>query len=114
MWDDGGLEAARFHASTSGTVLLYSAAGRLRFEGGVTESRGHVGDNFGLDELSAALNATTASESRSSQVFGCALGAEPGGESPLRAWFERIVQPILQPFWQPVLQPFLRDARRAL
>jgi hypothetical protein len=94
VWDEGGLEAGTFHTSTSGTVLLYSAEGKLRFEGGITESRGHVGDNYGLDELARAINATAASRPMSSQVFGCSLGAEPGGNLTLGASLERALRDI--------------------
>jgi hypothetical protein len=102
VWDDRGVEAARFHASTSGTVLLYTAAGKLGFEGGITESRGHVGDNNGLDELARSLDTMSTAGAKSSQVFGCALGAEPDGGSPLRASIERVIEPVL------------RDVRRGL
>ena len=84
-WDDGGREARRFGATTSGMVLLYDARGALRFAGGITGSRGHEGDNYGLDALRTALapiapgtppHTNTIARSR---VFGCAIGsAEPG------------------------------------
>src|SRR5436853_438090 len=32
--DDGGTEASRFHAATSGQIILYDADGRLLFSGG--------------------------------------------------------------------------------
>jgi hypothetical protein len=72
IWDDGGREAARFGALTSGYTLLYNSAGDLLFHGGVTGSRGHAGDNYGLDQLLASLNSGLPSR-RPSQVFGCAL-----------------------------------------
>ena len=74
VWDDDGLEARRFGARTSGYALLYSAAGNLLFRGGVTGSRGHQGDNDGLDELAASLN-TQFPARVPSRVFGCALGS---------------------------------------
>jgi hypothetical protein len=103
IWDDGGLAAARFHAIASGTVLLYSENGDLLFHGGVTGSRGHEGDNYGLDELTKALEATPGSPSqpKHSRVFGCALGfSQQEGDagslrfSPLRAWFTRATRDL--------------------
>jgi hypothetical protein len=72
-WDDDGVEARRFGAQSSGYALLYGAAGNLLFRGGVTGSRGHQGDNYGLDELVASLNSNRPAGA-SSRVFGCALG----------------------------------------
>jgi hypothetical protein len=72
-WDDDGREAKRFGARTSGYTLLYSAEGNLLFGGGVTASRGHQGDNYGLDELAASLNSGQPTHA-TSRVFGCALG----------------------------------------
>jgi hypothetical protein len=73
--DEFGKEAARFRVRTSGTVLLYSAAGRLLFQGGITGSRGHEGGNFGLAELSGLLTSAPPllSDPVVSRVFGCAI-----------------------------------------
>lgn len=73
--DPGGAKAARFGALTSGQVLLYSEAGKLLFEGGITASRGHSGDNNGRDAVIALLDNGSAGIS-STPVFGCAL-SEP-------------------------------------
>jgi hypothetical protein len=73
VWDDDGLEARRFGARTSGYALLYSSEGNLLFRGGVTGSRGHQGDNFGLDELAASVDSQLPARA-ASRVFGCALG----------------------------------------
>jgi hypothetical protein len=70
--DQDGREARRFGAETSGEVVLYGADGRLRFQGGITLSRGHLGDNPGR----AALQALICHEpSRVTQtpVYGCPL-----------------------------------------
>lgn len=85
--DNGGREAKRFGAATSGDVLLYSAGGNLLFHGAVTGSRGHEGDNDGLDGLLAAAKSLGASaSSRTSPVFGCALGAQPGAwDAPIES-----------------------------
>jgi hypothetical protein len=81
-WDDGGTEARRFHATTSGTVLYYGSGGTLQFHGGVTGSRGHEGDNYGLSALEKAMDTKIGgSLPSSSRVFGCALGAPATGEA---------------------------------
>ncbi len=72
QWDGGGREAARFGVATSGEVLLYDGSARLRFAGGITGARGHMGDNAGSDAL--LLHLTASSEgAASSPVFGCEL-----------------------------------------
>ena len=68
---DGELARA-FGAHTSGQVLLYDARGRLAFEGGLTPSRGHEGDNSGRFAIEELL-AERAPRERSSPVFGCEL-----------------------------------------
>jgi hypothetical protein len=99
VWDDGGLEARRFGATTSGMVLLYSSAGQLQFQGGITGSRGHEGDNYGLDTLRMALRhmpnamAVRGPISRS-RVFGCALGSFESKSSSLADWFVVIGQEL--------------------
>jgi hypothetical protein len=70
--DRDGVEARRFGAETSGFVVLYDAAGKLLFRGGITAARGHEGDNAGLDSIVALV---TGQEplSRETAVFGCTL-----------------------------------------
>lgn len=75
FWDDAGREARHFGATTSGMVLLYDARGALQFAGGITGSRGHEGDNYGLDALRAALKSPHPGIVARSRVFGCALGS---------------------------------------
>jgi hypothetical protein len=70
--DEGGVEARRFQAWTSGETLLYAADGHLLFAGGITGSRGHEGDNAGQQAVLASLLAHAAVQS--APVFGCALG----------------------------------------
>lgn len=73
--DRDGQEVKRFRAATSGQALLYDAAGRLRFSGGITASRGHAGDNDGRDAIvSLALHGS--SLSGTAPVFGCSLLGE--------------------------------------
>jgi hypothetical protein len=75
-WDLGGEEAMRFGVATSGEVLLYDAAARLRFAGGVTAGRAHEGANAGRDELLAQLTAASG-DVGTSPVFGCGLWNPP-------------------------------------
>ena len=70
--DAEGAEAARFHATTSGYVLLYDVNGKLRFHGGITGSRGHSGDNAGRSAIEAILMGGLA-ETKQTFVFGCPL-----------------------------------------
>jgi hypothetical protein len=70
--DEDGAEARRFHAPTSGQVILYDAAGRLRFSGGITAARGHAGDNLGRSAIVALLEGG-APTAPATPVFGCAL-----------------------------------------
>src|SRR6266566_874219 len=46
--DPDGNVARRFGVETSGHTLVYGADGKLLFTGGITSSRGHLGDNAGF------------------------------------------------------------------
>lgn len=70
--DDGGVEKARFGARTSGHTMLFDRHGALLFSGGITASRGHVGDNIGRQRVTALLSQGAADRS-DSPVFGCEL-----------------------------------------
>lgn len=70
--DEDGIEAARFGAATSGQVVLYDQSGKLLFRGGITESRGHIGDNAGRSAIESLVNQGSADLDRTS-VFGCPL-----------------------------------------
>ena len=72
--DADGREAKRFGVETSGQTLLYDATGRLIFSGGITGSRGHVGENAGELALISLINSGRAERSATS-VFGCPLFA---------------------------------------
>jgi hypothetical protein len=72
--DHDGAERDRFGARVSGETLLYDAAGRLRFHGGITAGRGHRGDNAGRDALEACVLSGAASKA-SAPVFGCTLAS---------------------------------------
>jgi hypothetical protein len=65
-------EANLFGARTSGHVVLYDAEGRLLFSGGITGARGHVGDNYGLQQVSSLLRKHTVNAAQG-PVFGCPL-----------------------------------------
>jgi hypothetical protein len=74
--DRSGVDAARFGASTSGQVALYDVPGRLLFSGGITDGRGHEGDNAGLTAILDLVrhgNSTVAA----TPVYGCPLGTCP-------------------------------------
>ena len=53
--DSGGVETALFGVRVSGTVLLFDATGKRLYAGGVTMSRGHAGDNVGLQAITDLL-----------------------------------------------------------
>jgi hypothetical protein len=80
--DDQGKEARLFHATTSGSVVLYDRDGRLIFEGGITPSRSHSGDNAGRSAIVALLNGGLPERTRTF-VFGCSLldSRTPGDEA---------------------------------
>jgi hypothetical protein len=59
-------------ASTSGTVMVFDHSGANLFTGGVTPSRGHEGDNPGLDALRQLLSGEPLAV-RSTPVFGCSI-----------------------------------------
>ena len=79
LTDEGEREATLFGALTSGQVLLYDGAGRLRFSGGITDGRGHAGDNPGRAAVEQLLHGRPGAST--SPVFGCYLFAsnEAGG-----------------------------------
>ena len=74
--DEAGTRARMFGATTSGQALYYDVQGRLRFSGGITESRGHAGDNPGHSAM-VDLVRTGYALRDSTPVFGCSL-LQPG------------------------------------
>ena len=70
--DVDGVEARRFGAETSGHTLLFDRDGRLLFSGGITEFRGHLGDNTGVCAIESLVNGRAPVRAATS-VFGCAL-----------------------------------------
>ncbi len=74
--DKEGAQARRFGAATSGQALLYSTDGRLLFAGGITESRGHSGDNAGRSAIESLVLGTQAhigTRLAMTPVYGCSL-----------------------------------------
>jgi hypothetical protein len=70
--DRNGVEARRFRVATSGQALLYDVAGNLRFDGGITASRGHSGGNDGRDAIVSIARQGSSPRART-PVFGCGL-----------------------------------------
>jgi hypothetical protein len=72
--DAGASESRRFGAVTSGQVLLFAPDGRLLFSGGITESRGHRGDNAGRSAVAALVLGTgRVAQPVFAPVYGCPL-----------------------------------------
>jgi hypothetical protein len=72
MIDEGGVEAKNFKARVSGQVVLYDGSGQLVFNGGITSSRGHEGDNVGQDAIIGFLTKGVITR-RETPFFGCFL-----------------------------------------
>jgi hypothetical protein len=56
--------------------MVYAPGGELRFSGGITSARGHMGGNEQQDRLLAALAAaapTSTAPRTAGPVFGCPL-----------------------------------------
>jgi hypothetical protein len=70
--DVDGTEARKFGAETSGHTFLFDHLGRLLFSGGITQSRGHAGDNAGESAIVSLANTRTSSQTKTF-VFGCSL-----------------------------------------
>lgn len=68
--DDDGALARRFGAHVSGQTLVYDAAGRLVFEGGLTPARGHSADTTSRDRIAALVRSH---DRVAAPVFGCDL-----------------------------------------
>ena len=79
--DRSGREAGLFHAATSGEALLYHPDGTLEFQGGITISRGHSGNNPGRSALADLVLGGLTNQVQT-PVYGCPLFArqcQPGG-----------------------------------
>jgi hypothetical protein len=80
MTDENGTEARAFHAQVSGQVMLYDRSGALVFNGGITSSRGHQGDNEGQDAIIGYLTKGVITK-RQTPFFGCFLFNDQARES---------------------------------
>jgi len=69
---DDGSEARRFGVRTSGQTLIFGQDRHLLFSGGLTASRGHVGESEGL-AAATRLARAGAGRFETTPVFGCAL-----------------------------------------
>lgn len=70
--DEGGAEARRLGARTSGHVLVFDGEGRLSYSGGITAGRGMRGDGPARQAVTAALGPAPAF-TPSCPVYGCPL-----------------------------------------
>ena len=69
-------ELRRFSVLTSGETRLYDPKGQLLFHGGITASRGHVGENPGATAVLAFAHHQRPTQIPTmTPVFGCALFA---------------------------------------
>jgi hypothetical protein len=71
--DVDGEESRRFGGETSGQTIVFNSAGRLIFAGGITESRGHEGDNIGESAIVSLVGNQDATVPRSTSIFGCSF-----------------------------------------
>lgn len=79
--DIDGEEARRFGVITSGHTMLFEIDGRRVFSGGITESRGHAGDNVGrsvvVSHLTGRPSLVPGAAGRTQcAVYGCAIFKE--------------------------------------
>jgi len=77
LFDQDGEETARFGVRTSGHILVYSDRGRLVFSGGVTQGRGHEGDNAGMDAVWGVVHGKAPSVCDTA-VYGCSIFDDSG------------------------------------
>jgi len=70
--DQDGSMAHLFGLETSGHTLLYDTKGNLKFSGGITNGRGHEGQNIAESYLEKLINHPEM-EAKSFPVFGCHL-----------------------------------------
>ncbi|HET9375250.1 MAG TPA: hypothetical protein VFO40_09770 [Chthoniobacterales bacterium] len=74
-------ETKLFRAAVSGETLVYDVSGYLRFHGGITVARGHIGDNAGCSAIEYYANTGTIPLSRT-PAFGCPLFSESTSRVP--------------------------------
>ena len=69
--DEDGKDSQLLAQTTSGDVIVFNAAGRLVFQGGITDGRGHEGDNAGSSTIWLLEGAKPTT--RQTPVYGCSL-----------------------------------------
>jgi len=70
--DAGGKVSRQYAATTSGAIVVYSADGKLQYQGGITAARGHEGDSRGKEAIFAIARGETQEVSQC-PVYGCPL-----------------------------------------
>lgn len=78
--DETDFESQLFGAKTSGQTFLYDENGKLVFAGGLTPSRGHMGDSVGREAILSWLQ-TKKSNLMISSVYGCLIRKPSSDES---------------------------------
>jgi hypothetical protein len=74
VFDEEGKLAKQFAVETSGQTMVYSLSGQLLFSGGITGSRGHLGDNAGCEAVLEILSGSSGLRNGdSAPVFGCEI-----------------------------------------
>jgi hypothetical protein len=83
LWRDlDGVEKRRFGAQVSGEVFLYLPNGALAFHGGITPSRGQIGENRGRIAIESLLLGNGVPKA-TTPVFGCDLRSPQCRPMPL-------------------------------
>jgi hypothetical protein len=70
--DNDGKDAGIFKTNTSGQVIVYDPSGAICFSGGITDGRGHEGDNTGLSAILGLIHDGQTSV-KTTPVYGCSL-----------------------------------------
>ena len=71
--DKNSHESKLFEAKTSGLVLIFNKDKKLMFRGGITDSRGHEGDNKGAQKALTILQSISSQSLEEFFVFGCEI-----------------------------------------
>jgi len=77
--DIDGVEAEHFGAETSGHTFLFDPDGHLLFNGGITASRGHSGDNAGESAIVSLIDNQSTTRAQTF-VFGCSFKTQRDGD----------------------------------
>lgn len=79
--DADGQTAKMFGAAASGAVVLYDQFGHLQFAGGITQGRGHGGENQGAAAIAALVRGKPAG-CRAHPVYGCPITRSSSASVP--------------------------------